>query len=288
MNGFGDLPRRYRRLDSARAVLIPVPYDRTSTWLKGAARGPRAIIDASAHMELYDIETDSEPYRVGLATDRAVEERSSPEAMVEAVRRRVASHLEAGRLPVVVGGEHSVTVGAAFACADRHPGLTVLQLDAHADLRREYQGSRFSHACVMARLKERCPAVQVGIRSMDVSEKPYLDPARVFFAEKSRLDPHWPDRAVELLAAEVYLTVDLDVLDPGVMPATGTPEPGGLGWYEVLELLRRVFTQRTVVGFDVVELCPREDPAPDFLAARLIYKMLGYRFAGEAQQGKER
>lgn len=281
MRGFGDLPEQYSDPRRARAAVIPVPYDETSTWLKGADRGPEAIIDASAHLELYDIETDREPCRIGIATDPPVEERSSPEAMVRAVEQRVAGHLAAGRFPVVLGGEHSVTVGAVRAAAAKHPGLSVLQVDAHADLREQFQGSPYNHACVMARVRELCPTVAVGIRSMDSCERASLDPRRVFFAERIQGRHDWIPQAVALLGPRVYLTFDLDALDPALMPSTGTPEPGGLGWYETLELLARVCAERELVGFDVVELCPSADRAPDFLAAKLVYKLLAYRFKGE-------
>jgi agmatinase len=204
--------------------------------------------------------------------------------MVSAVQARVAGHLQAGRFPVVVGGEHSVSIGAVRACAGRYPGLSVLQLDAHSDLRAEYLGSPYNHACVMARIVESCKAVQVGIRSMDAAERDAMNPARVFFAERIHGRRDWLPRVVELLGEQVYITLDLDVFDPSLMPSTGTPEPGGLGWYEVLELVRAVIENREVVGFDVVELCPGADRAPDFAAAKLIYKMLSYRFCGEIKR----
>jgi len=277
--GFGDLPAAYRDRERARVAVIPVPYDGTSTWLKGADRGPQAILDASAHLELYDIETESEPYRLGIWTDEPVSEGSSPEAMVQAVEARVAGHLAAGRFPVVLGGEHSVTAGAVRAVARHHPGVSVLQLDAHTDLREEYEGSPYNHACVMARVRELAPIVQVGIRSMDAAERASLDLSRVFFAERIQGRRDWIDGVLALLGPQVYLTFDLDALDPSIMPSTGTPEPGGLSWYETLELLARVGHE--LVGFDVVELAPSANRAPDFLAAKLVYKLLAYRFKGE-------
>jgi agmatinase len=276
---FGGLPPEYSGAADSRVVIVPVPYDATSTWHKGADQGPAAILRASANLELYDIETDSQVYLDGICTDEPVTEDRSPEAMVEAVRRRVQGHLANRKLTVVVGGEHSVSVGAVQAHADRYPGLSVLQLDAHSDLRDEYEGSRFNHACVMARIRELCPIVQVGIRSMDISEKPALVEDRVFFAEKIHDNLAWIDNAVAGLTEQVYITIDLDVFDPSIMPSTGTPEPGGLRWYDVLALLRTVCRRRTVVGFDVVEMCPVETNwAPEFLAAKLIYKILSYRY----------
>jgi agmatinase len=278
---YGALPSEYSNLAGARIALVPVPYDRTSTWVKGADQGPAAILRASAHLELYDIETDSQVYLEGIFTDQPVDVNLAPEEMVTAVRQRVQSHLVNDRFTGVVGGEHSVSVGAVQAQASRYPGMAVLQLDAHSDLRDEYEGSRYNHACVMARIRELCPIVQVGIRSMDISEKPALEQGRVFFAEDIHEGTGWIDEVVAQLAEKVYLTVDLDVFDPSIMPSTGTPEPGGLLWYDVLALLKTVCRRRNVVGFDVVELCPTETNwGPDFLAAKLIYKILSYKFRG--------
>ncbi|MCY2950561.1 MAG: agmatinase [Planctomycetota bacterium] len=274
---FGGLPPQYSGAAGSRVVIVPVPYDGTSTWVKGADKGPGAILKASANLELYDIETDSQVYLSGIFTDEPVAGDLDPAEMVDSVRRRVQGHLANGKFVVVVGGEHSVSVGAVRAHADRYPGLSVLQLDAHSDLRDEYEGSKFNHACVMARVRELCPIVQVGIRSMDISEKPSIVEDRVFFAEEIHGSLTWIDKVVAKLTEQVYLTIDLDVFDPSIMPATGTPEPGGLMWYDVLALLRAVCRRKTVVGFDVVEMCPVEGSwAPEFLAAKLIYKILSY------------
>jgi agmatinase len=285
---FGGLPPEYAGAEGSKVVVLPVPYDGTSTWVKGADKGPAAILGASANVELYDIETDSQVYLHGIFTDEPVTEDRSPEAMVKAVRRRVETHLANRKLTVVVGGEHSVSIGAVQAHAERYPGLSVLQLDAHADLRDEYEGSKYNHACVMARIRELCPIVQVGIRSMDVSEKAALDRDRVFFAQDIHGSLAWIDEVVAKLTEQVYVTIDLDTFDPSIMSSTGTPEPGGMAWYDVLALLRAVCRHRAVAGFDVVELCPVETNwAPDFLAAKLIYKILSYRLRGE-QHGEAR
>jgi agmatinase len=279
MSNFGAIAPEFADAAAAAAVVLPVPYDETSTWMKGADRGPQAILDASANMELFDIETGTEVYRRGIHTASPVTEKRSPEAMTDAVAARVEEHLGRGRFVVTVGGEHSVSVGSIRAHARRYPGMGVLQLDAHADLRDEYEGSRYNHACVMARVRELCPILQVGIRSMDVSELASITPGRVFWAHEIADDPAWPARVLEQLPGSCYVTIDLDVFDPSVMPSTGTPEPGGLSWYDVLRLLRGVCRRTRVVGFDVVELCPSEHTrAPDFLAAKLIYKFLGYCF----------
>ncbi len=278
---FGDLPSEHSAIETARVVIVPVPYDGTSTWGKGADKGPAALLDASANMELYDIETGAEVYKIGIFTDAPVEGTFTPDSMVEAVAGRVAGHIKNDKFVVVIGGEHSVTAGAVKAHAARHSGLSVLQLDAHSDLRDEYHGSKYNHACVMARVKEICPAVQVGIRSMDSSERERIDSRSIFFAEDIYKNPRWIDKVIARLSDRVYITIDLDVFDPSIMPSTGTPEPGGLSWYEVLELLRKVISAKDVVGFDVVELCPNgASRASDFLAAKLIYKLLAYKFRG--------
>jgi len=279
--GFGDLPDEFSGYDLAAVVVLPVPYDGTSTWMKGADRGPGAILEASGQVELYDIETDSEPYRAGIYTDEPVAENATPESMTAAVERRVSAHLGKEKFVVTLGGEHSVSVGAAMAHRSRYDDLTVLQLDAHADLREEYHGSRYNHACVMSRIKERCPIVQVGIRSMDRSEKGSAVPGRIFYAHEIAGDAKWIDRVIAVLTKNVYITIDLDVFDPSIMPNTGTPEPGGLAWYDVLALLRMAAKTRSVVGFDVVELCPDgNNRHADFTAAKLIYKLLAYVFQG--------
>ena len=277
---FGDLWGEYSNIRDARIVIIPVPYDRTSTWIKGADKGPTAIIEASANMELYDIETGSEVYRKGIFTADALKvEDLLPEDMIEMVSEEVRHYIEKEKFTVVVGGEHSVSIGSIKAHVKSSADVTVLQLDAHTDLRDEYNGSKYNHACVMARVREACPIVQVGVRSMDSSEKEFIDRGRVFFAEDIYSRTGWIDEAVGKLSGKVYVTIDLDVFDPSIMPSTGTPEPGGLLWYEVLRLLKAVSDKKDIVGFDVVELCPNErNKAPDFLAAKLIYKMLSYKF----------
>ncbi len=276
---FGDLPEEYSTQEHAGVVIVPVPYDRTSTWLKGADKGPMAIIEASAHMELYDIETDSEVYRKGIFTAEAVDGKLLPEDMVEEVTKQVQRYIENDKFVVVVGGEHSVSIGSVKAHTKNNKNISVLQLDAHSDLRDKYEGSKYNHACVMARISELCPVVQVGIRSMDASEKGVVDKSRIIFAREVRQNNDWIEKAISKLSGKVYLTIDLDVFDPSIMPSTGTPEPGGLLWYDVLSLLRAVFESKEVVGFDVVELCPDErNKAPDFLAAKLIYKLLSYKF----------
>jgi agmatinase len=283
MLNFADIPSEYSNLDNAKVVVVAVPYDYTSTWIKGADKGPKAIIEASASLELYDIETDSQLYLNGIYTDVGLMESTigAPEEMIEQVRKRVLRYIEQKKFVVLIGGEHSISIGSIEAHATRYHNITVLQLDAHADLRNEYNGSKYNHACVMARVKELCPIVQVGIRSMDSSERKFLDKDKVFFAKDIHDNRDWFVDVVSKLSKEVYITIDLDVFDCSLMPCTGTPEPGGLFWYDVLALLKTVSENRDIVGFDVVELCPCDsNKAPDFLAAKLIYKLLSYKFRG--------
>ncbi|MFH1224605.1 MAG: agmatinase [Candidatus Diapherotrites archaeon] len=286
---FGGLPKEFSGYEKAEIVVLPVPYDGTSTWIKGADKGPKAILEASANMELYDIDTDSQVCERGIFTDKPIcaGTKMKPEKMVGEVEKKVAGHLGKGKFVVTLGGEHSVSVGAIKAHAEKYRGMCVLQLDAHTDLRQEYEGSKYSHACAMARAREICPIVQAGIRSMAEEEKEFLANGKgggkgnVFFAKDIAGKGGWQEKVVALLAEKVYITIDLDVFDPSIMPSTGTPEPGGLGWYEVMELLQKATAEREVVGFDVVELCPTQhNRAPNFTAAKLVYQILSQKFRG--------
>ena len=279
MTNFGGLPDKYSNQENSAIAILPVPFDGTSTWVKGADKGPDAILEASANMELYDIETGTEVFLRGIYTDMPVMEKADPDLMVDAVFNRIKGFLQKGKFPVLMGGEHSVSIGSIRAFADHFPGMSVLQLDAHSDLRDEYEGSKNNHACVMARAREVASIVQVGIRSMDSMELHSMDKGRVFFAHQIRDNDAWMDKAIDMLSDQVYVTIDLDVFDPSIMPSTGTPEPGGMGWYQCLLFLERVISRKDLVGFDVVELCPSgSNKAPDFLAAKLIYRTLSMRF----------
>lgn len=278
MTNFLDIPPELADPDLASVHIIPVPYDKTSTYRKGADKGPQAMIDASAQIEWYDIETDSEPVRRGIHTQSPVlcHDRD-PIHLAPLVQDRVGAVLDAGKLPVVLGGEHSVSIGAFQAACDRYPGITILQIDAHGDTRDSYQGSSHNHACVMARAKELAPVIQIGIRAIDQSEMSNLDPARTFFAHTilDAPDDQWMDAVVDLLSEHVYITIDLDGLDPSIIPATGTPEPGGLDWRTVNTLIRRVASASRVVAIDVVELCPEPTQhASNFIAAKLCYRVI--------------
>lgn len=282
---FGGLPRQFSGYENSRIVVLPVPFDKTSSWLKGADKGPKAVVEASRNLELFDIETRSEVYRRGIYTAPPVRARDS-ESLNQKVRGKVRGFLADGKFVVALGGDHSISLGAVAAYSERYPGLSVLHLDAHADMRDCYLGNKFSHACIMKRVMEITGrTVSVGIRSMDSSEAPFMDKGAVFYAEDIYASEDWIERACRRLGREVYVTIDLDVFDPGIMPSTGTPEPGGLQWYPVLKLLKRVSLKRKIVGIDVVELCPSENKAPDFLAAKLIYKLLSYTFERPAPAG---
>lgn len=276
MDHFLDMDDEFLQLESAAYVLLSVPYDGTSTFVKGADKGPQAILDASDSLELYDIQYDIDASKAGVYTDHHEYDLSTPEAMVKSVYGRVSHFLDMGKRVAMVGGEHSVSVGAIRAMSERFPDLTVLQIDAHADLRDEYHGSPYNHACVMRRAQECARVVQVGIRSVCEEEQCNIVPENIFYAHNIVGRTGWEDEVLERLTGNVYISFDLDGLDPSILPATGTPLPGGLQWYPTLNLLEKVFRARRVVGFDVVELCPQEgNVVSDVLAASLVYKMMG-------------
>ncbi len=276
---FGGDEVKYGYGESA-IIVLPVPYDETSTWIRGADKGPGAILEASVNLEFYDVETGTEAHLKGIHTTDVVNEKETPEILVDAVYNRILSLLSDGKFPVIIGGNHTVSIGAIKAFAELYTDLTILQLDAHTDLRQEYEGSPYNHACAMARARECAPIVQVGIRSMSKEEMPYAVDERIFCAHELYYDKSLYRKALEKLSRNVYITLDLDVLDPSIMPSTGTPEPGGPGYFELMHFLRDVIRERNVVGFDVVELCPNDtNKSPDFIAAKIIYQLLSYRFA---------
>jgi len=271
---FGDLPEEYSAYEQSRFVILPIPFEKTGSWMHGANKGPEAIIRASTHMELYDIETASQPFLQGIHTAAPVFA-SSSEAMLDETYARAASFIADGKFVIAIGGEHTVSLGPVRAHHEKWPGMSVLHLDAHTDHRMEFEGNPLSHACVMARVAEFCQdIVSVGIRSMDISEQAFIAEDRIFYAHDIHNKQGWEAKVIERLANDVYVTIDLDVFDPGIMPSTGTPEPGGLNWYQVTNLLKKVAGARNIVGMDVVELCPSSNPAPDFLAAKLIYRTI--------------
>ncbi|HET7360821.1 MAG TPA: agmatinase [Salinimicrobium sp.] len=274
---YAGIPDKYARLDDAKVILIPVPYDGTSTWQKGADKGPEAFLAASENMELYDIETRTEVFKKGIYLAPPVTEDTSAEKMVDAVYKTTKNYLKQEKFVTLFGGEHSISIGSIKAFNETFEELSVVQLDAHADLRPEYEGSACNHACAMNEASKNTNLIQVGIRSMDISEMDYLDENQTYFADN--LYDDWMEDAIGQMTSNVFITIDLDAFDPSILPSTGTPEPGGLFWYETLEFLKMMFKKKNVVGFDIVELCPNEkEKSSDFLAAKLYYKMLSYKF----------
>jgi len=278
MKTYAGIPEENATLENSKVMLITVPYDGTSTWGKGADKGPELFLDASENMELYDIETATEPYLEGVYLAGEVTEDSSPEAMTEAVYQKTKEMLQyEDKLFTLFGGEHSVSIGSIRAVGEKYENLTVLQLDAHTDLRPEFHGSTSNHACAVFEANQKHNLVQVGIRSCDVEEMQYVPKGQCFWAHEIAENPNWIEDVLAKVSGNVYITIDLDAFDPSIAPSTGTPEPGGLAWYPTLKLLRKVFEKCNVVAFDIVELMDSANPKPTaFLAAKLYYKMLAY------------
>lgn len=281
MRDFGDFAPEYTDYTTASVAILPVPYDGTSTWIKGADKGPEALLEASFNLEFYDIETNTEVYRRGITTLNPVTENTSPEAMSIAVEKQIEKLIADGKFPVLIGGEHSVSIGA-FRAMGKHYGedLSIVQFDAHSDMRDEYEGSTHNHACVMARALEVTRSItQVGIRSSDSSELKNINPERIFHAYKIKEQKGWENEVAAQLKEKVYITIDLDVLDPAYLPSTGTPEPDGLTYRDLIRTIQTIAKEHTIVGLDVVELCPNPAAkASDFLAAKLIYQILSIIF----------
>lgn len=277
MTHFLDMEEAYTQLENSKYVLLPMAYDGTSTYQKGADLGPQAILEASDSIELYDVVTDNEAYHAGIYTDLFSYNFSSPDSMVKSVYQRVTHFLNQNKKVGVLGGEHSISIGAIQAMSEKFPNLSVLQIDAHADLRESYHESPYNHACVMRRAQEVATVVQVGIRSVCSEEKEFIIPEKMFYAHQIQKSSSWIDDVMNQLTDNVYLTIDLDGFDPSIVPATGTPLPGGLTWYEVNSLFEKLFTTKNVVGFDVVELCPQpQDKCSDVLAAVLVYRIISW------------
>jgi len=284
MKRFLDIKPPYTDYKTAKFVVVPVPYEETVSYGKGTAKGPDAILSASLHIEDYDIELDREISRVGIHVGKDIKDilpahayRQAGGRHGEGIKGRIRKILDDKKIPVMLGGEHSITPFAVSAAKEKFKNLSVLQLDAHADLRDKYQGSKYSHACAMRRVLEICPAVQTGIRSMSLSEAKFAKESgqisKIHTAEKLEI----VENVCAQLSKDVYITIDVDVFDPSIIPSTGTPEPGGLDYYEVLDILKCVAREKNIVGFDVVELSPIKGLiAPDFTAARIIYKLMGY------------
>jgi agmatinase len=285
VKNYAAMEEEYTGFKKSKVVIMQVPYEKTVTYLKGTSKGPAAIIEASKKMELFDEELNQETYKIGIHTmDPLAVTELTPEEMVDRVYSATADILKANKFPVILGGEHSLSAGTVKAFKETYPDLSVLHLDAHYDMRNEYFGSKLNHGCAARRMSEICPLVQVGTRSLSKEEKDFLASqpnGRIKTINVYDIldTPLWKDVVSDSLSEHVYISIDLDVFDPSLMPAVGTPEPGGIGWYETLDLLREVIKDKKVVGFDVVELCPIKDQiASDFLAAKLIYRLLGYIF----------
>lgn len=279
---FGGPDNNYSIYEKSKVAIIPVPYGKTVTYREGTEDGPRAILEASGNMELFDDEIGKDTYKIGIHTAAELEVQNlSSEEMISQVEKKVSSLIKDSKFPVIIGGEHSVTIGAVQAFLKTYKDMNVFYLDAHHDLRDSYRGSRFNHACVARRLSEMCPTVIVGARSLSKEEKNFLPNPNVnVFNVYDILDiPNWKEKIKEAISDNIYISIDLDVFDPSIMPSVSAPEPGGLDWYEVLDLIHFIMQYKNIVGFDVVELCPIKDVvAPDFMAAKLIYRLLGYNF----------
>ena len=277
---FGGLPKKYTNYEDSHFVILPVPYEKTTTYIRGTEHAPKAIIDASANVELYDEELENLPYKHGIATLSPVLLSRTLGEAVEQIKKRVGAILKHGKFPVLIGGEHTISLGFFLALREKFGRISVLQLDAHSDLRDEYEGKKLSHACVMRRIREYdVDVVQVGIRSLDHQEAVLIgkNKWKIFFAKDIR-DSDISEEIVQSLEEKnVFVTVDADVFDPSLIRSVGTPEPGGLGWYQALSIMKEVAQKRNIVGFDFVELCPSaHDKASDFVSAKFIYKTIGY------------
>ncbi|MBN1388553.1 MAG: agmatinase [Bacteroidales bacterium] len=281
MRNFGDIEEKYTYFENSDIVLQPFPFDGTSTWGKGSDKAFDEFIEASGHLELYDIETGSEVFRKGIHVMPDLSLTGSPEEVYRKIYERTRELLNYDKLLTFIGGEHSVSIGIIKAFSEKYSDLTVVQLDAHTDLRPEYNGTSYNHACAMHEASKNTNLIQVGIRSMCIDELEFFDRSKCILAEEIQDNDYWIERVISLLSEDVYITIDMDVFDPSLIPSTGTPEPGGMTWYQVLKLMRKIFTASNVRGFDMVELAPIENiKAPTFMMAKLYYKMLSYKYYG--------
>ena len=280
---FGGTTPSTTDFSNARVVILPVPLDRTTSYVPGTRTGPHEILVASSHMELWDEETGTDVHGIGIYTLPEMELPFGEMApLVDEIERVAYEVIGRDKFLVTIGGEHSITPPLVSAAARKYPGLSVLQIDAHADMRDAYMGSTHNHACAMRRALQFATVTQVGIRSLSTEEAEALPKLKstVFYDADMRNDPAWIDKIVESLSDDVYVTIDVDGMDPAIMPATGTPEPGGLSWPEITRLLRATAERRRIVSADIVELSPIPGMiAPNFLCAKLLYKLLTYRFA---------
>ncbi|AER40830.1 MAG: agmatinase [Flavobacteriales bacterium] len=277
---FAGIPKKYATLEKSQIVLIPVPYDSTETWKKGSNRGPEAFLSASEHMELYDIETDSEVYKKGIFLAAPIGNTSlSSNKMIEKVYHTTKKYLLKEKFVTLIGGEHSISIGSIRAFGEKYTDMSILHMDAHTDLRPKYNGNPYNHACSMFEASKKYPLIQIGIRSMDVLEKKYIQNENIFYFHKIYQNDSWMKEAIQRLSQNVFISIDIDVFDPSIAPSTGTPEPGGFFWYEILKFFRMVFENKKIIGFDIVELLPnKKDYSTDFLSVKLYYKLLSYKY----------
>jgi agmatinase len=282
-SNFMDLDDEFSAYENSKVVIVPIPYEKTVSFGKGTSQGPYAIINASVSIELYDDELHCEPADIGIHTLKEIDYDFDPEQITEVIKSTNQTLLEDEKFIINLGGEHTITVGSVLGFKSIYEDFSVLSIDAHCDLRDTYESKRICHATVMRRVvEEGIPIVVVGIRSYSKEESQYIinsEDVVVIHATEIQTNGDWISQAISNLKEKVYLSIDVDGLDPSVIPATGTPEPGGLGWYQTLELLKKLFLEREVIGMDIVELAPVEGlHGPDVLAAKLAYKSIGYKF----------
>lgn len=279
-HNFLSLPPEFSEFRTSEFVILPVPYEQTTTFKTGTKDGPQAIINASQEVETFDEELQQETFEAGIHTlDEMEITAAAPEKMVEKVYQIAKELVDMNKRVVLLGGEHTISIGMVKALSEAHDKFSVLQLDAHADLRDSYQGTKYSHACTMRRIGQIAPFVSIGIRNLSLEEQRFVQRKKIdlFFAKDLAKDDGWMAQVINKLSENVYLSVDLDYFDPSIMPSVGTPEPGGLLWNQTLDFLKKVAEKKNIVGFDCVELSPIPGlVAPDFLAAKLIYKIIGY------------
>jgi len=279
---YAGIPEEFSKLEQAKIVLIPVPYKGAGTSLKGAKSGPEAFLSASENINLYDIETDTEVYQQGIYLADAITENASAEAMVNAVHQSTKKYIKRNKFVTLIGGDRSMSIGTIRAFNECFNSLTVLQIDAHANLQKTHQGSSLNGSCALHEASQTTNLIQVGVRSMNVMEKTIMDEEKIYFAHEMAIDDTWMDSAIDQMTENVFLSFDLSALDMSIMTSVANPEPGGLFWYETLEFLNKLMQEKNVVGFDIVGLCPNElNASSDFLTARLYYKMLSYKFSDE-------
>jgi len=277
-NNFGALPNEMTNYQKCKIVILPIPYDATTTYKPGTRDGPKAIIDASRYLELYDEENNTNHSTEGICTLSELEITDDTKKLMERITEATTKLIEDGKKIITLGGEHSISYGVIKAHTQKNPNITVLHIDAHADMRDYNNENQYNHACVARRISELCKITSIGIRSLSQEEKQYHQNKKipVFYAEEMRKNNNWMQQTINTLTQDVYITLDLDALDTSIMPSTGTPQPGGLTWYQITDFFKLLATQRNIIGFDITELAPNPtNHAPDFLAAKLTYKMLG-------------